>query len=297
MNKLIDNLLNDIKNSYEVLFQKCFDFVFAKKVLQIVLIAARSLTLTEINVALNVNEQTSSYVILKQKKPFRLQKTLSSCCDFTISIIQSKVYFIHQTVKKFLFDKLDTERLVERVWQQFLKLKEFYHFLTEICLRFIIFSEVELHRTNLCNALFFENAREMRSSTYCQNHTFLSYNAIYWADHFKDQKSNKNIQITEYILKKSNHHSVIDRFETDHDTILNAASFEDHNSIVQMLLAKGVDVNAQKEKYDNALQAASKRNHDQVMQVLLKKGARQAKVEKIAEDLLFDHYLWRINLW
>lgn len=33
MNRLIDNLSNDIKDFYEVLLQKCFNFVFAKKVL------------------------------------------------------------------------------------------------------------------------------------------------------------------------------------------------------------------------------------------------------------------------
>ncbi|KAL9607102.1 MAG: hypothetical protein Q9167_007953, partial [Letrouitia subvulpina] len=60
MDRLIDNLPDDIHGSYEVLLQKCPDPDFARKVLQIVLVAARPLTLTEIDVALNVNEQTSS---------------------------------------------------------------------------------------------------------------------------------------------------------------------------------------------------------------------------------------------
>ena len=179
INRLIDNLPDDIKGSYEVLLQKCPDPVFARKVLQIVLIAARPLTLTEIDVALNVNEQTSSYATLEQKERSRLQETLSSRCGLTISIIQSKVYFIYQTVKEFLLDKLGTERPAERVWQQSLKLEESHHLLAEICLRFITFSEIKLHRASLCNALLSENAREMRPSTYCQNHAFLSYSAIY----------------------------------------------------------------------------------------------------------------------
>ena len=36
--------------------------------------------------------------------------------------------------------------------------------------------------------------------------------------------------------------------------------------MVQMLLDKGADVNAQGERYGNALQAASSEGHDQVVQ-------------------------------
>ena len=40
--------------------------------------------------------------------------------------------------------------------------------------------------------------------------------------------------------------------------------------MVQMLLDKGTDVNAQGGEYGNALQAASSRGHDQVVQMLLR---------------------------
>jgi ankyrin repeat protein len=273
MDRLIDNLPDDIKGSYEVLLQKCPDPVFARKVLQIVLVAARPLTLTEIDVALNVNEQTSSYATLEQEGPSRLQETLPSRCGLMISIIQSKVYFIHQTVKEFLLGKLDIEHPAGRVWQQSLELEESHHLLAKICLRSISFSEVELHRASLWNALLPEDAREMEPSTYCRSHTFLSYSAVYWADHFRDQGSNKGIQNIEYVLKKSNYHQVIGRQRRDYGTVLHAASFGGHNFIVQMLLKKGADVNAQGGWFGNALQAASERGHDQVVQMLLEKGA------------------------
>ncbi|SLM38546.1 vegetative incompatibility protein het-e-1 [Lasallia pustulata] len=54
---------------------------------------------------------------------------------------------------------------------------------------------------------------------------------------------------------------------------LQAASLTDHDQVVQMLLDKGADVNAQGGMYGNALQAASSRDHDQVVQMLLDKGA------------------------
>lgn len=72
MDGLIDRLPDNIQGSYKVLLQRCPDPVFARKVLQIILVAARPLTLTEIDVALNVNEQTLSYADLEQEGPSRL---------------------------------------------------------------------------------------------------------------------------------------------------------------------------------------------------------------------------------
>ena len=184
MDRLINNLPDDIKGSYEVLLHKCPDPVFARKVLQIVLVAARPLTLTEMDVELNANEQTSSYATLEQEGPSRLQETLPSRCGLMISIVQSKVYFIHQTLKEFLLGKSGSERPAGRVWQQSLELEESHHLLAKICLRSISFSEVKLHRASLCNALLPKDAREMDPNTYCRSHIFLSYSTVYWADHF-----------------------------------------------------------------------------------------------------------------
>ncbi len=104
MNKLIDNLPVGIQESYEALLQRCDDPSFAKRALQIVLVAGRPLTLEEMDIALHVDEPTSSYVDLELEGSSRLQETLPSRCGLMISVIQSKVYFIHQTVKEFLVD-------------------------------------------------------------------------------------------------------------------------------------------------------------------------------------------------
>ncbi|KAF6238813.1 hypothetical protein HO173_003320 [Letharia columbiana] len=56
-------------------------------------------------------------------------------------------------------------------------------------------------------------------------------------------------------------------------TFLLVAAEEGHGQVVQMLLGKGADVNAQGGYYGNALQAASQGGYDQVVQMLLDKGA------------------------
>lgn len=108
MNKLIDNLPAGIQESYEALLQRCDDRSFAMRALQIVLVAGRPLTLEEIDVALHMDEQTSSYSDLELEGSSRLQETLPSRCGLMITVINSKVYFIHQTVKEFLIDNDST---------------------------------------------------------------------------------------------------------------------------------------------------------------------------------------------
>lgn len=56
MNELIDNLSSGIQDSYKALLQRCPNRPYAKKVLQIVLMTDRPLTLNEFDLAIEVNE-------------------------------------------------------------------------------------------------------------------------------------------------------------------------------------------------------------------------------------------------
>jgi ankyrin repeat protein len=54
---------------------------------------------------------------------------------------------------------------------------------------------------------------------------------------------------------------------------LQAASYQGHQEIVQLLLDEGADIDAQGGKYGNALQAASFGHHQEIVQLLLEKEA------------------------
>ena len=272
MNELIDNLPSGIQDSYETLLKKCPNHRFAQKVLQIVLVACRPLEIDEIDIAIGVTEQTSSYADLELEGSSRLQETLPSRCGLMVSVIQSKVYFIHQTVKEFLVSKVGTEPPAGRIWQQSLGLEESHQLMTEICLQSITFSEVRLDRANLCSALLPREYQE-GPNAYCRSHTFLSYSAIYWAEHFRDQKTSKGLKFIGHFLENSDHHSIIGQNGKDFGTTLHAASLGGHEKVVQMLLEKGANINAQGGLYGSVLQAASLGGHEKVVQMLLEKGA------------------------
>ncbi|KAL8701797.1 MAG: hypothetical protein Q9201_004711 [Fulgogasparrea decipioides] len=273
INKLIDNLPVGIHESYEALLQRCDDPSFAKRVLQIVLVAGRPLTLEEMDIVLHVDEQTSSYADLELEGSSRLQETLPSRCGLMISVIQSKVYFIHQTVKEFLVDNDGTGSPSAKIWQQSLSLQMSHQLMTDICLRLFTFSEIQVDRADLGNALLPLDEREMDSNEYCQSHSLLSYAAIFWADHHQHTNSFGAIKFFESCLTTSGGQSIIGRHGRNYGTTLHAASAGGHNKIVEMLLDKGADINAQGGEYGNALQAAITEGHDKVVQILLDKGA------------------------
>jgi ankyrin repeat protein len=60
-------------------------------------------------------------------------------------------------------------------------------------------------------------------------------------------------------------------------TALQAASEAGHKTIVQLLVERGEDVNAQNRKYGNALQAVSKPGHNKIVKQLLDTGAQDLK--------------------
>ena len=62
---------------------------------------------------------------------------------------------------------------------------------------------------------------------------------------------------------------------------LQAASAGGHSAVVEMLLAKGADFNAQDGDYCNALQAASAGGHVNIIRPLLEQGGRKGVKESI----------------
>ena len=67
---------------------------------------------------------------------------------------------------------------------------------------------------------------------------------------------------------------LIDSCESDiYGNALQAASYNKHKSVIQLLLANGADINAQGGDYGNALQAACLEGHKSIVQLLLTNGA------------------------
>ena len=274
IDSLIDNLPNNVKEAYEVLLKKCPDHNFTTKVLQIVLVAARPLSLVEMDVALHIDDRTVSEAKLDGEGTDRLRETLPSRCGLMISVIEDKVYFIHQTVKEFLQKTNRIEYTTSKVWQQSLDFQKSHGVLAEACLRNLSFPDISLDQTNHLNALLPEGHREMGPNIYCRHFNFLSYSTIYWADHYREGLSDhQRNRFVKSLLRGDNQSSAIGARSQDYGFEIHAASFGGHREVVQILLDKEADVNAQGGVYGNALYAGSFGGHRNIVQILLDKGA------------------------
>jgi predicted RNA-binding protein with PIN domain len=102
----LQNLPTSVETAYERILAHTTDAEKAKKLLQIILAAVRPLTLQEIAVALDLTSTHKTIADLQaEMEPLaRFRKTIRDLCGLVVTVVDSKVYLLHQTVKEFLID-------------------------------------------------------------------------------------------------------------------------------------------------------------------------------------------------
>ncbi|KAF2494972.1 hypothetical protein BU16DRAFT_590252 [Lophium mytilinum] len=99
--KTINTLPRTVEEAYEKILAKCVQ-EHAKTVLQIILVAQRPLTLSEIDVALAIEPESTCHEDLDLEGEQGRKEWLRDACGLFISVVDSRVYLIHQTAKEFL---------------------------------------------------------------------------------------------------------------------------------------------------------------------------------------------------
>jgi ankyrin repeat protein len=268
------SLPTTVNQAYEQILAKSRDQVVVRKALAIILAANRPLTLSELNLALEIDETTLSTQDLDLEREEDFKSRLRSWCGLFVSVHHGKVYFLHQTAREFLLADLPGSASIPQgmKWQHSIATQDAHRMLAECCVRFLNFSNLDEtnKRTNFtaCDAL-------------------LDYSAQFWPMHFQELcfSSNRDTTISDLALAVSDpksrgfsqwskiHWKDKPSEDPQTDIQLVVASLFGHDTVVQLLLDKGADVNAQGGNYGNALQAASARGHEQVVKTLLDKGA------------------------
>lgn len=292
MNELIDDLPSGITESYDTLLQRCPDRRFARRVLEVVLVARRPLTLDEISFPLGWRKDVSSYSNFEMETADRLIQTLPSRCGLMVSIIQSKIYFIHHTVKDYLLEKDDLNPLANGNWQRSFDLKQSHSLMLMICFKCIAFSNIRWDRANVYGSLLPEDDRNMEPNPYCQVFIkqqklplFLSYSVIHWADHYRDEQKSEKKDVTETVLQMCGDPDrllIKGRAAREYGPLLCTVSGGGHDEIVQILLANGTDASLRFKGSDTALLAASRNGHNHIVEMLLERGA---DIDGFSDDL------------
>ncbi|KAK6345266.1 hypothetical protein TWF718_007191 [Orbilia javanica] len=187
-----------VYDAYERILSRSRNFEKTKKLLKIVVAAARPLSLEEMCLALALQDNHQSYKDLHLETGDRFQEHIRELCGFLIVIKDLKIYLLHQTLKEFLVQDYEVADVAqtstgsvqstvsnstksgigcERKYS--FQLQDSHGILANICIQHLLFREFE------------DNPLEDDSglTEYVKKSPFLDYSAKNWTTHFHGSKS------------------------------------------------------------------------------------------------------------
>ncbi|EXU97692.1 ankyrin repeat protein [Metarhizium robertsii] len=177
---VVNSLPHSVDKAYEKILARSTNPEEAKKLLHIVVAAARPLTLAEMYLAITIQEKHKSYKKLGSRPENFFKEHIRDLCGLFVNISEdSKIYLLHQTAKIFLVRKDDPDPLQDqknqRLWKSSLQPQLSHRILCQICIWHLLFNEFEdqpLEETG-------------KADDYVGGHVFLEYSATNWAAHFR----------------------------------------------------------------------------------------------------------------
>ncbi|PWW74073.1 hypothetical protein C7212DRAFT_359329 [Tuber magnatum] len=249
----------------------------ARLILNIVVAAARPLTLREMNVAFRISRDGKDVRNLRDLDP-GFEKTVKNYCGLFVRIIDSKVYLVHQTAREFLIKR---SSLGEGNWQYTLGPNDSNFILADICITY-------LSREDFENVSFvISTSGDIEQGTvdhHIQKYSLLDYASRYWADHFRDS-GDRQMEFFEFtrLICEAGSKRLLTWFQVywfnsqgpykcPYDlTHLMIASWFGQGAVVERLLDEGGDKTACCIRYGTALNIAAVRKDAGITRILLQK--------------------------
>ncbi|KAH7000851.1 hypothetical protein EDB80DRAFT_81671 [Ilyonectria destructans] len=280
----IATLPRSINEAYEQILNKTKEDpmvrTMVQKALSIILAASRPLTLSEMSVAVNIDDTSQSIhdIDLEDEEDFKTR--LRSWCGLFVSIHQGSIYFLHQTAREFLLADLASPTTVssELHWHHSITTQDAHAVLAELCVRYLNFfnsSDVSLPT----------DANGEAGHSF-DRHAFLDYSAQTWGAHFREASIIDDAAILPFALRicdpDSKSYSVWLRIywettrmvTTEYFTDLMVASYYGHRVVVKLLLEKGAGIEAKDSGHGRTpLSWAAGNGHEATVKLLLEKGA------------------------
>ncbi|KAJ5768882.1 hypothetical protein N7520_003441, partial [Penicillium odoratum] len=283
-----------VDDAYEKILNRSKDKLKAKRLLHIVLAAARPLSVEELSLAMALKrkDQPLDDILESMESSDRFRITLRSICGLMLVVVNDKIYLLHQTVKEFLVrDSSTSADPVSSIhWKHALSAEESHKTLAKICV------------WNIC-------AASMETGL----NVLLRYSADYWLDHFREARFRHQDEMTnlgcclcvpgsklyntwaevspKWVLPEERTglilaasyglSSVVQRFlehtgvevnSTDAKfgrTPLSWAAFRGHGTVVSLLLDAKADIESKDSNGQTALSLAAESGHDTVVSLLL----------------------------
>jgi hypothetical protein len=275
----VATLPTSVNEAYEQILNKTNKDPMVRKVLNIILAASRPLTLSEMNVAVNINSKRQYIDELDLEDNEDFKSRLRSWCGLFVSIHQDSIYFFHQKAREFLLaDSAPTQTVSSELhWHHSITTRHAHAVLAKLCVLYLNFFNSNV-------GLLTEIDRT--ASHYVDKHSFLDYSAETWGAHFRKAEFIDDDSIVPFVLGicdtglKS--YSVWFNIywetsvwnPTKCFTDLMIASYYGHCVIVKLLLEKGAEVEAKDSRYGRTpLSWAAENRREAVVKLLLEEGA------------------------
>ncbi|KAM7184801.1 hypothetical protein V8F33_012800, partial [Rhypophila sp. PSN 637] len=278
---LASTIPKTVDAAYDRILSKSPDIERARKILHIIVAAAKPLTLQEMDLALAIGPKHRLFGDLKPVPETRFRENIRQHCGLFVVVVDSKIYLLHQTAREFLVPSLSPTLPVfplrgpKLQWKFSLHPGESNRILAEICMWRLSLSDFNLKTLQASK----------EQDQYIAERTLLGYSAQYWAEHFGKSDWNSGDWTIEKATKKALFHLNPQRpaslawFEMYQMLITKArprnfipliiASYFGHNTVVQELLEARAEVNAKESDGKTPLHWASENGHDRVVEQLL----------------------------
>ena len=181
--EMAKNLLHElpatVEAAYDTILQKSKHQEQSKRLLHIVVAAVRPLSVNEVGIALYIAEKTSTCEVLELQDSEQLEITIRHLCGLFVSIVEKKVFLIHQTAKEFLIAQNDLSSSTVTsggTWKHSLSIQDSNLHLAHSCIRYLRLEEFRRKSSSLDR----EDIDQLVS-----RYDFLEYSALNWAVHFR----------------------------------------------------------------------------------------------------------------
>lgn len=174
--RLLSDLPTQVSDAYEKILSRSKESEKTTALLQIVLAATRPLSLDEANVALTLaleREWYTSYAEFEEDKwhdPDSFKIAVKNLCGLLISVYDSRLFLLHQTVREFLTAEPDPQNK----WKGRFNIYQSHGTLSLSCIR--------LHYLSRSDNSFND-----------QRYPFLSYSVSNWLTHYVENKILKDL--------------------------------------------------------------------------------------------------------
>lgn len=191
---IVMTLPRTVNEAYSQILSKSKNDVITGKALRIVLAACQPLTVSEMNIAVNIDFESTHNIDLEDDKDFETR--IRSCCGLFISIYHGKIFLLHQTAREFLIDTalstaFPTATSPKLLWHRSITMRNAHAIFAEICVFYL----------NLFNSGATPSDSSHSSHT---NDNFLDYSAKFWNAHFHEANITGGDAIIPVALKISN---------------------------------------------------------------------------------------------